>query len=306
MNARSRRTRIAGLVAAPLALLAGLSGASTATAGAASLPQAKKAHAVSFASSCKTIRARYPRLPKKIDVAVSPFNPPSESADPKDPAKIIGLEPAIITRLSHCLGFTYHYTSEGFATVITSLQSGRSPLGITALYVTPPRKKIIAFVTYRTAEDQVVTTPSRAKKLHAPMNLCGLSVGVTTGSVELAYMKKLSAQCTKAHKKAIPINIYQDLGSDFLAVASGHVDFTSNAAELTPSAIKQYPGKLAGSFLVKPLSFTVGIGVAKRQHVLGHAVTFAMRAMQKAGIEKALLEHWGYPASTQKPARYLP
>ena len=160
-------------------------------------------------------------------------------------------------------------------------------------------------MTYRTAEDQIVTTPALAKKLTGPMSLCGLRTGVTTGSVELAYMKKLSHQCVVAHKRPITIGIYQDIGSVFLAVVSGHIDYTSNAAELTPSAMKQYPNKLAGSFLVKGLSFTVGVGVAKNKPLLGHAVTAAMHALQVAGIEKELLKKWGYPASTQMAAKYV-
>lgn len=302
MTTRSKRAGVAACVAAPLLLVAGTG---TATAASHGVAAARAPHVASFTARCSALRAKFPGLPKTIDVAVSPYNPPSESINPKDPSQIVGLEPSVVADVGRCLGFTYTYTSEGFANVITSLQSGRSPLGITALYVTPARQKIIAFVPYRTAEDQIVTTSALASKLKAPMSLCGLSTGVTTGSVELAYMQKLSAQCKASGKQAISIGIYQDISTVFASMAAGHIDFTSNAAELTPPVLKQYKGKLAGSFLVKALSFTVAIGIEKSQAELGHAVAGSIQAMQATGMEKALLKKWGYPVSTQKAATFV-
>jgi len=153
--------------------------------------------------------------------------------------------------------------------VIASLQSGKNPLGITSLYVTPAREKIIAFraIPHGRGPDRHDTRLS--SKLKGPMDLCGLRTGVNPGSVELGYFTTLSAQCVKAGKKAISISVYQDISTVYLSLAQGRLDFTSGAAELTPPVLKEYPGKLVAGFLVTALSFTVALGVAKKQAKVG-------------------------------------
>lgn len=258
-----------------------------------------------FASACKSIRTSSPTAQRTIDVAVSPYSPPFESVDPNDPSKIVGLEPSIIAQLSHCLGFKYTYTSEGFANVITSLQSGRSPLGITTLFLNSAREKVIGFVPYRTSIDRLVSAPAMAKKLHRPMDLCGLHAAVLIGGVESGYLQHLSTTCQAAHKQPISISPFPDAGTEMLSVAQGRVDFSFTVIGDMPLLLKQYPGKLEGGFYVNELSFKVGIGVAKSDASLGRAVAAAMRAMQRAGLETKFLKESGLPASVLVPATYV-
>jgi polar amino acid transport system substrate-binding protein len=255
-----------------------------------------------LASACAQIRHQYPHLPGELTVAVSPYNANSEKIDPQEPSKIIGLEPSMISEIASCLHFTYTYSNQSFAGVIAAVTSGADQMGITGIYVTPARVKVIDLVSYRRSSEQAVLNSSIASKVHTVDDFCGLTSGVTTGSIELGYLQSLSQKCQEMGKRPIQIQVFQDVASISLALANGRLDFSIGASELVSPEVKQYSGKLVAGFIIPDLGFDIGIGVSKKEPELAHATLAAVKAIQKAGIERRLLAQWGYPPSTQVPA----
>jgi polar amino acid transport system substrate-binding protein len=258
---------------------------------------------MALGSTCATIRSKYSGLPTSISVGTSNSEPPDAYANPKDPSQIIGLEPDIMAVVAKCLGFTYTYVPAGFDNVIASIQSGRTPLGIEGVYVTPAREQVLDFVAYRVSEEKAVVRPNLAASITNVMDFCGLTTGVTTGSVELEYLQQLSAQCVKAGKKSITINVYQDIGTIFLTLANGRLDFSIGAAELVAPALKEYSGKVSSSIIVPALTFDIGIAISKQDSQLAQAVDAAMQAIQANNLEAPILQKWDYLPSDQVAAK---
>lgn len=256
-----------------------------------------------FAASCAKVRAKYPGLPAQITVGTSPDQRPSEYVNPSNPSQIIGLEPDLMSQLAQCLNFKYTYSSEGFDNVIESVQSGRTPLGVEGVYITSAREQILDLVSYRVSEEEAIVRPSLASKIHNVTDFCGLSSGVTTGSVELAYLQQISAQCTKAGKPKITINVYQDASTIALSVANGRIDFSIGAAELVAPELQVYPGKIKSSIVIPALTFDIGVAISKHDPRLADAVLDALQAMQANDLEKPMLKKWGYLPADQVPAK---
>lgn len=148
-----------------------------------------------------------------------------------------------------------------------------------------------------------MVSPSVASRIHNVTDFCGLTTGVTTGSVELQYLQQVSAQCVSAGKPKITINVYQDVGTIFLTLANGRLDFSIGAAELVAPALKEYSGKVKASIIVPALTFDIGIAISKRDPKLAQAVDAAVRAMQADHLEAPILKKWDYLPSDQVTAK---
>ena len=261
-----------------------------------------------LASQCKSIRSKYSRIPKRIAIAVSPFNGNMEKVDPTNPTNIIGVEPDLISALSKCLGFTYAYSSEAFSAVIASVTAGADPIGITDLFETPAREQEVDYVSYMVSVDQLITTPTLLSKFKTPLDLCGAAIGEAVGSVEAAYLANLSTQCTSKGKAAITVPQYPDLASAILNVASGTVQGTINSDTLTAQAIAAYPKKIAAGIYFPSLRFTIGLAISKfaASSRLPSAITAAMSKLERHGDVVAILKKWGFPASAEVSALLVP
>lgn len=259
----------------------------------------------SLSSQCQSIRTQYPNLPKQLTVAVSPFNSHLEMIDPANPNSIIGVEPDLITAISNCLGFTFTYQSEAFAAVIASLTSGGAQLGITGLFITPARTKVIDLVSHMASVDQVYTTPSLGPQLKVPLDLCGKKIGETVGTAEATYVQNLSTQCVSGGKSAIQQLQYPDIASLFVNLANGNTDVTINSDTLAAQVLQQYTGKIVTGFLVTDLSYSIGIGIGKSTASTGlpDAVNAAVKWLQDSGADVKILTKWGFPASSLVPAQ---
>ncbi|HTX26177.1 MAG TPA: transporter substrate-binding domain-containing protein [Streptosporangiaceae bacterium] len=292
-------------LAASLALTSCSSSSSTSSTSSATTSSGASAAvdgSQAFGSTCSGIRSKYSGLPSSISVGTSNSEPPDAYANPKNPAQIIGLEPDMMAVVAACLGFKYTYVPAGFDNVIASVQSGRTPLGIEGVYVTPAREKVLDFVAYRVSEEEAVVRPSLVSKIHSVTDFCGLTTGVTTGSVELLYLQSVSAQCVKSGKPKITINVYQDIGTIFLSLASGRLDFSIGAAELAAPALKEYAGKIASSIVVPALTFDIGIAISKHDPELAQAVAAAVQGMQANNLETPILKKWDYLPTDQVTA----
>lgn len=294
-------------LAASLALVAcsSSSSSSSSSTSATSTPSSAPAAvdgSAALGSACASIRSKYPGLPASMSIGTSSSEPPDAYANPKNPSQIIGLEPDIMAVVAQCLGFKYTYVPAGFDNVIASVQSGRTPLGIEGVFVTPAREQVLDFVPYRVSEEEAVARPSVASRIHTVNDFCGLTTGVTTGSVELEYLTALSAQCVKSGKPKITINVYQDVGTIFLTLASGRLDFSIGAAELVAPALKEYGSKLAASIIIPALTFKIGIAISKHDPELAQAVAAAMQAIQANNLEAPILQKWDYLPTDQVAA----
>lgn len=258
-----------------------------------------------LASQCSDIRTQFPDIPKKWAVAVSPFNGNLETVDPTNPSSIIGVEPDLITAISSCLGTTFSYASQPFASVINSLTAGSAQVGITGLFITPARVKVIDMVGHMSSVDQLYIATKNADKIKTPMDMCGHTIGSTVGTAEATYIETTSKQCVEAGKPAINQPHFQDIATLIANVVNGRLDATINSTAIAPQLMKEYAGRLSEGFHVPGTEYTIGIGVSKTTEgsKLPQAIEAAVAKVQDNGDYAKILEHWGFPKSAQVAAK---
>jgi polar amino acid transport system substrate-binding protein len=290
----------------PRLLIAPLAGVLMVACGGSSAPSTSPSAAAanSLVSKCAPIRSQYPNIPKQWTVAVSPFNGNLEEVDPTNPSNIIGVEPDVIAAISQCLGTTYTYDSEPFASVIVSLTSGTAQVGITGLFIKPSRVAVIDMLSHMTSTDELYTTPALAPAMQSPLDMCGHTIGETVGTAEAAYVASISTQCTTSGKAAIQQPQFQTIADLFVNITSGRIDGSINSDALAPQVLKQYKGKLAVGFSVPSFRFSIGIGISKLTASTGlpSAMTAALQMIQANGDDAKILTKWGFPATAEVPA----
>jgi polar amino acid transport system substrate-binding protein len=250
-------------------------------------------------SQCKTIRAKYPDLPKAWDVAISPYNGALEQVDPKNPDKIIGIEPDIVQSIATCLGAKVSFKSQPFASVIKSLTSGTAQIGLTGLFVTPARVEVISMVSYMKSVDAMFTLKDNASTFQSPDDMCGKKIGQTVGTAEADYVSAYSKTCEEKGKPSIKVSLLQDLGSLYANIENKRIDGTIGSDALEPLINESYKGKIVSTFKVPTLTLPVAFGISAKtaDSHLAEAVHDVMTTLHDDGTIGKLLTKWTFPDS---------
>jgi polar amino acid transport system substrate-binding protein len=243
-------------------------------AGADNLPSAP--------AVCAKLQAKYPALKGKTLVdAVNPHTPGYEALDPNDPSKYIGFDIDLAEMFGKCLGFTLTYKPVAFAALLTTLQSGQADIVISDIYATHERARAADFITYS--------------------KVFGDTAAENTGFVEVPLVQNLAGPCKAAGKPAPSLQLYDNNADCVQAILAGRADTYVNDVNTVDQAVKAYPTKLEKAVAVT-LPYSIGIAVPKDKHEFRAAIVAALRAIQKEGIETALLKQWSLdPGTVEKP-----
>lgn len=257
-------------------------------------------------SSCKALQAKYPSLKGKTLVdAINPHTPGYEALDPKDPSKYIGFDIDLVEELGKCLGFSVTYKPVTFAALLTTLQAGQADIVISDIYATSPRAKAADFITYSKVFDGVLVAKGNPKHITGiNTSMCGAAAAENTGYVEVPLVQNLAGPCKAAGKPAPTLQLYDNNAQCIQALLAGRADTYINDVNTVDQAVKAYPGKLSKAVAVT-LPYSVGIAVPKGNHEFRSAIFDALVALQKAGIEKALLTKWSLGAGHEEKPRLL-
>ena len=265
------------------------------------LPAAQPAHAEAMAvpAACKALQAKYPQFKGKTLVnAINPHTPGYEALDPKDPSKYIGFDIDLGETIGDCLGFKLTYKAVTFAALLTTLQAGQADIVISDIYATKPRAKAADFITYSKVFDGVLVAKGNPKKITGiNESMCGSTAAENTGFVEVPLVQALIPICKAAGKKPPELQLYDNNANCIQAILAGRADTYVNDVNTVDQAVKAYPDKLEKATAVT-LPYSVGIAVPRGKHDFRSAVMEALIAIQKAGIEIALLKKWSLDSGT--------
>jgi len=252
-------------------------------------------------ATCQGLRAKYSSLVgKRLIVGFGGYTAGFEAPAADDPSKIVGLDPDLFDYMGACLGFSHKFENGSFNVLLTSITSGRVDIG-PSLYVTPPRLKQVAFVSSFAVIDGSVVRKGNPKHLVSLDSLCGATVAAAAGTYEaVSLIPPASEACEKAGKPKISLLLLQNTDNSIQAVQSGRADIYLTAESDAEALAKGNIG-LQTAFTIN-LPILNGFPIDKSNTTLRHAVLDAMRAIQAAGIEKALLAKWGQGAASERPA----
>ncbi|MDL9981265.1 ABC transporter substrate-binding protein [Microbacterium candidum] len=220
---------------------------------------------------------------------------PDEFKDPNGAPTGWGI--ALATAISEKLGLKPNFHDSQFDNILPGLQGGKYDIGWASFTDNQEREKVVDFVDYYTAGVQWASL--KGKNID-PMNACGLTVAVGTGTYqETDEIPAKSAACVAAGKAAIN-KLKLDTQTDITnAVVLGRADAMSADSPVTQYAVKQTGDKLqlTGSIME---SAPFGAAVAKSNSSLRDAVAAATQSLIDDGTYAQILDEWGVQAGAVK------
>ncbi|HEV2980590.1 MAG TPA: ABC transporter substrate-binding protein [Solirubrobacteraceae bacterium] len=215
---------------------------------------------------------------------------PNEFIAP-DGHTIIGMDPDLVRALATTMGLRAEFINANFEAIIPGLAAGRYDLGASSFTDTKEREKTVDFVTYFTAGISFYAKTSANPGVKTVADLCGKTVAVEKGTVELEEATKQSGKCTKEGKKAVSVLTFPGQNPVNLAILSGRAEVGMADSPVVAYQIKQNGEqlKLVGeSYNFAPY----GLALPKNSG-LAEPVLAALKQLMANGTYTRILTKWG-------------
>jgi len=288
------RTRSASttalLLIVPLALvLTGCSAGGGTTAATAS----------GAASAVDTSAPLYASLPKAVtdkkeitagsDIAYAPF----ESYD-TDNTTVIGIDRDIADLLQKQLGVPITFEKTAFDALVPGLAAGRFDLVWSAIGDTPARAEAVDFVDYFKTGYGILIKDEDQGKISTLDDLCGLTIGVLSGSTSADDADAQSQKCVADGAAPMTVSAFKAQSDMNLALSTGRTE----AAMITHTAGADLAKTVGGLTMLDAYrSVNFGIAMQKGSNELGTAIQKALDATLKDGSYAAVLEKYKLSAA---------
>lgn len=295
--ARSSPTRSLAVATLAAGLLAAGCGGSSSSdkkaVGSAPVPTAKKD--TSLASKVPAaIRAK-----GKIVVGSDASYAPMEffAADGKT---IQGVDVDLATAMGQKLGVKVQFTNAGFDAIIPGIQAGRYDMGMSSFSDNTERQQKVDFVDYMTAGTGILVKKGNPDKVNGVADLCGRTVALERGTIQIKTAQTQSKKCVADGKKAIDVKAFPKETDAQLQVRSGRA-----TADLNDFPVAAYIAKQSkNQFEVVGQQFdTVPYGIAfPKKSGLRDAMQAALKAIVSDGTYDKILAKWDVSKGAYKKA----
>jgi polar amino acid transport system substrate-binding protein len=280
-----------------------VAGASVAVAALASAPAvaAGRGH-VASGGGVASIEKLVPASAKStgLTVAADATYAPDEFTQG---SKIVGMDPDLVNALGKVMGLKVTIKNVTFNDIISGMVAGRYNIGASSFTDEKSREKSVNFVDYANVGESFYTLAQGGTKIGGIANICGLTVSVEQSTTEEDDAKAQSTKCTKAHKKAVSVDVFPNQNQANLAVSSGRAQLGFADTPVAGYQVKQSGGKfkLVGAAYA-PAPY--GIAISKSSG-LTNAVKAALLYLDQHGTYQAIFKKWGLqgieiPASGMK------
>lgn len=246
-----------------------------------------------------------------INLVTDAHYPPCEVfAD--DNKTMVGFEPDLWNAIGKVLGVGINPVSIDFAELIPGVKSGRYDMAMECISDSLEREKQVTFINYAYATNEVYTLASNTSIVGDPLSLCGLKVGVQSGTdFEHAISDIFSPNCVKNGKPAIKVTTLPSADAVLLALYAGRIDFVLNDAAAASEIKKVAPRPIRTVTMPLMPKYYLGIVVKPDNQALAQSLLGALkilwangeyaRIMKKWDLEPVMLEQPGINLFTTRP-----
>ncbi|GCE26006.1 hypothetical protein KDA_14900 [Dictyobacter alpinus] len=226
---------------------------------------------------------------------------PMEFLDTKT-NKYTGFDVQLIQAMGQRMGLNVVIQKTSFDTIFDDLNNKRFDVVISSVTINDKRKAAFDFVPYFNAGESLLVPKGNPKKLKSVTDLCGLNIGVQTGTVEKDDLDAATKDCKKAGKPDIKQTVLQSQTDVVQLLANGRVEATYQDSPVTDYYNKINPGQFeVGGSVVNAAPY--GITVRKGDTSMLTAVQKAFEAVKSDGTYNNLFKSWGF--SDQQKAAYI-
>jgi polar amino acid transport system substrate-binding protein len=275
-----------GAPALAVLLLAGCGSSNKSSTPTTSTPSATNA----------AIAARVPAAIKSrgtLNVATEAQYAPNEFVA-QDGHTIIGMDPDLVKALAAVMGLKVNVINSTFEAIIPGLASGRYDLGASSFTDTKEREKTVDFVTYLSVGQSFLSKANGGPTLNTPSELCGHTVSVEKGTVELEEAEKQKKKCKSEGKHAINLLIFPGQNDANLALASGRSEIDYADSPIIAYQVR----KLGVSVRSSPTFGAAPYGLAiPKGNGMAKPVLEALKVLMANGTYTAILKKWELQAA---------
>jgi polar amino acid transport system substrate-binding protein len=300
---RRARRATAPLVAAAglLLVLSACSGgdATDAKASPDAVAAASDYAEIADAKECADLREANPDLVGTTKTnALNPHTPGYEVVNPDKPDEFQGFDIDLGDAIGACLGFDVDYVAVGFSELIPTVASGQADWIVSNLYATQERAQGgVDFISYSKVFDGVLVAKGNPKKIAGiDTSICGLTIALNKGYVEIPLVEAVGPDCEAAGKPAPTVSLFDSSADCVQAILAGRADAYMNDVNTVNRFIDEHPDELDSADTVM-LDYEIGIGVLQGDHKFRDAVQAALTVVQDSGLQTELAEKWELDAN---------
>jgi len=236
------------------------------------------------------------------DIPYEPFEYNDENGD------LVGFDVDLGALISQKLGAEVRFNDAVFDTIIPNLEAGTNDIIISSMSDTLERQAKVDFVDYHIGGSQMIVAKGNPEGIVDAASLCGKTVIVQNGTIQIDLVGTMSADCEAAGNAAITITTLPDAPLMENALRAGQGD-----AVMMDSLVAQGAAAKAGNgeyFEVvndpaAPSGYDagfVGIAILKSNTALRDAIQAAVQSLIDDGQYSALLEKWNMSSNAVSSA----
>jgi polar amino acid transport system substrate-binding protein len=275
-------TRLGGPALAVLAL-AGCGSSKSSTSSSTTTTSTPTVNAAIAAQVPTAIKSK-----GTLNVATEAQYAPNEFVA-NDGHTIIGMDPDLVKALAAVMGLKANVINSTFEAIIPGLASGRYDMGASSFTDTKERQKTVDFVTYLSVGQAFLTKANGGPKINTLAELCGHTVSVEKGTVELEEAEKQNKKCKSEGKSAAKLLVFPGQNDANLALSSGRSEIDYADSPIIAYQVRQLGVSVRSSptFGAAPygLALPKGNGMAK-------PVLEALKLLMANGTYNAILKKW--------------
>jgi polar amino acid transport system substrate-binding protein len=245
-------------------------------------------------------------LKNGIDVASDIPYEPFEYND--ETGLLVGFDVDLGALISQKLGAEVRFNDAVFDTIIPNLEAGTNDIIISSMSDTLERQAKVDFVDYHIGGSQMIVAKGNPENIVDAASLCGKTVIVQNGTIQIDLVGTMSADCEAAGNSAITITTLPDAPLMENALRAGQGD-----AVMMDSLVAQGAAAKAGNgeyFEVvndaaAPNGYDagfVGIAILKKDTALRDAIQAALQSLIDDGQYATLLEKWNMASNAVSSA----
>jgi polar amino acid transport system substrate-binding protein len=202
----------------------------------------------------------------------------------------VGFDVDIAAAVAASLGLEAEVEPSTFDAIIPAVGT-KYEVGISGFTIDADRLQVAHMVSYFDAGSQLAVAAGNPDAID-PAALCGVTVGVQTGTVQQSALESVSADCESAGDEPVEVLPYDSQADVTTNLAGGKVQAMYADSPVTAYAVSQADGSIETLGDISDAA-PYGVVVSHDDPELAEAVQGALQQLMDDGTLAEILEGWG-------------